>query len=592
MNSPQTQNRSNRMKFRFNVLNSTFEVDSMNLISHSQLFLNSNPLLAIEQQLHSTIEQLLLHKSIQKESVDIFFELQSNFNSNFPKSFVSDLCFLAKHFEDTELLELLYKYIDEHISDPEFVLSELYTFERNKDQSRYSMSYMTKIDQLAIQYLNFYLTPNNHETELFHKLSIGTHYRLFSKWSDLPNRPSIDILSYLEFINQSLDIRYPLLSFFNFNEIPLPDQIAVIKTIHNDPHYQKYLEFIRFPFDLFIRLSDENDTMKQTIDQVKKEKEQFQQSNDELRQSYEIKYDEYKTQLDKELVLLQKRIKTLEAIVAEFEDQNARLSKRNEEITAQNKELSAQYVKLCENRQTISQAQALQSLAKNDSKTVNQNERKFLNAEKPLLKHQNTIPAQNENESNDTLEMKEEDSSDEEDLIPNGSVIDIPNSDENQFKGILRYLNEITYGNIVTNETVVITSNIKEDSYEDESTLVDDDIESRCQFSGPSHFCIDFKDRKVQVLTYSLRSTIEIKNWFHPKHWILEGSNDQRSWIELDHQKPNDFMNNQSIVHSFTTKKHKFCRYIRFRHIGNTWNNLGIEELRLNGIEFFGKLLD
>ena len=102
-----------------------------------------------------------------------------------------------------------------------------------------------------------------------------------------------------------------------------------------------------------------------------------------------------------------------------------------------------------------------------------------------------------------------------------------------------------------------------------------------------SWICFDFKDKKVSLTEYILKSDGS-RGW-HLLQWVIEGSNDGRCWKELDRRNTQD-LNGTYITKSYDCESAKGTsfRYLRLRQTGK--NSGGKDQLNLSKIEFFGTL--
>lgn len=111
-----------------------------------------------------------------------------------------------------------------------------------------------------------------------------------------------------------------------------------------------------------------------------------------------------------------------------------------------------------------------------------------------------------------------------------------------------------------------------------------DDIEN-------SWIQFDFKERKVSLASYTLKSSNCDEGSWHLKQWKIEGSNDGSKWTQLD-TKDTDALNGPLITKHFTCRDatNDYFQYIRLTSTGHTWSNT--HYLVIKEIEFFGRLLN
>jgi hypothetical protein len=102
-----------------------------------------------------------------------------------------------------------------------------------------------------------------------------------------------------------------------------------------------------------------------------------------------------------------------------------------------------------------------------------------------------------------------------------------------------------------------------------------------------SWICYDFKDMRVTLTHYSVRSRHD-DNSNHLRSWILEGSIDCKSWVEMDHHMNDSSLASQGAIATFPISSTSDYQYIRLRHIGLSSSNC--HNLVVNAIEFYGIL--
>lgn len=96
-----------------------------------------------------------------------------------------------------------------------------------------------------------------------------------------------------------------------------------------------------------------------------------------------------------------------------------------------------------------------------------------------------------------------------------------------------------------------------------------------------------FKCGAVKVSSYQIRSyNYDANQHHHLKSWVLEGSNDDISWVQIDEHIDDDSLNGRLKVGTYHVNNNSVFRYIRLRQIGKTWANK--DYLLLTGFELFG----
>lgn len=108
-----------------------------------------------------------------------------------------------------------------------------------------------------------------------------------------------------------------------------------------------------------------------------------------------------------------------------------------------------------------------------------------------------------------------------------------------------------------------------------------------------SWFCYDFKERKVKLTHYSLRSHgFDGKTNHRVQTWVIEGSNNNEDFIAIDKRENEDSLVDVSASNTFKINQNStndFYRYIRIRQTNvNSDNN---HYLVFSVIEFFGTIL-
>lgn len=99
--------------------------------------------------------------------------------------------------------------------------------------------------------------------------------------------------------------------------------------------------------------------------------------------------------------------------------------------------------------------------------------------------------------------------------------------------------------------------------------------------------CFDFKNRKIKVTNYSIKSHKLGKDGHQLKSWKIEISNDGRTWIKIDEHKDCPTLNGSCITGTFTVEPNDFSRYVRLHQTGTPW---GGHDLWFYYIEFYGYL--
>lgn len=166
-----------------------------------------------------------------------------------------------------------------------------------------------------------------------------------------------------------------------------------------------------------------------------------------------------------------------------------------------------------------------------------------------------------------------------------------------EFNGILHYLTDETGGNIHDNDTIEITSNSVFQNFHPKN-LVD--------YESPNYYeslintnaiiCFDFKDKLVEISSYSIKTNSNPRNGNHLKSWVVEVSNDENSWEVIDSHVNDESLNDSNAIRTFSIKEPtSFCRYVRLRQTGPSWENGegnwgGSTIFLMSCFEIYGKL--
>ena len=154
------------------------------------------------------------------------------------------------------------------------------------------------------------------------------------------------------------------------------------------------------------------------------------------------------------------------------------------------------------------------------------------------------------------------------------------------FSGIMSHLSKECGGNVHEKGVMNITASGESSG----SCYQVTDYGWRCNFwtdaKESSWICFDFKDRTVELTSYSLKMNTDLN--YRLLHWIIEGSTDGSKWEAIDERNVPDAKGSSNEDNYSCSGTGVAFRYIRIRQIGK--NNRGSEPLFLNAIEFFGTI--
>ena len=161
-----------------------------------------------------------------------------------------------------------------------------------------------------------------------------------------------------------------------------------------------------------------------------------------------------------------------------------------------------------------------------------------------------------------------------------------------RYDHIIQHLNEQCHGNVHSQNIIHISSSsVGNGDYKVENIIESDnenDFGTKDQTNSWIQF--DFKETKVLVDCYTLKTFNGFKNCAHLKNWIIEVSNDGQTYHEIDRHENCDLLNGNLKVVSFTVSYSTPQRFIRLRQIGRNW--LDNDCLFINQIEFSGFLYE
>jgi hypothetical protein len=100
--------------------------------------------------------------------------------------------------------------------------------------------------------------------------------------------------------------------------------------------------------------------------------------------------------------------------------------------------------------------------------------------------------------------------------------------------------------------------------------------------------CYDFKDMRVAVTHYILRSQSNAVGGHHLRSWVIEGSEDGQKWIEVDCRTNEGSLNGPKSIGHFEVRNVIESRFIRLRGTGPTWN--GSNYVYFQAFDVFGGL--
>ena len=146
-----------------------------------------------------------------------------------------------------------------------------------------------------------------------------------------------------------------------------------------------------------------------------------------------------------------------------------------------------------------------------------------------------------------------------------------------QFEGIMHHLTVESGGNIHDNGTVEITANSIDGSYHPKNLVeYKENNYYQCGYDSKvlSSVCFDFKDKSVNLSSYTIKSNHNSDGDNNPKSWVVEVSKDGKNWEEIDRRENNESLKGKYIVSTFKVQKpnHGFYRFIQLRQTSPAWD--------------------
>ena len=160
--------------------------------------------------------------------------------------------------------------------------------------------------------------------------------------------------------------------------------------------------------------------------------------------------------------------------------------------------------------------------------------------------------------------------------------------------GIIAYLTLKCRGNVHEKEVVTITSSgVYGDEFSPKNAAsLGTDSYFWSDAKPGSSICLDFKNRRVVVTGYSIRSCWDPKGGRHLKSWVLEGSTNGRMWHDIDRRENEKELNGEGATGTFpasSVRKERF-KYVQLRQTDH--NQRGDDFLTLSSLEIFGVLYE
>jgi hypothetical protein len=106
--------------------------------------------------------------------------------------------------------------------------------------------------------------------------------------------------------------------------------------------------------------------------------------------------------------------------------------------------------------------------------------------------------------------------------------------------------------------------------------------------------CYDFKERRIVPTHYALRTSSDPPpanfRGFHLRSWLVEVSENGKTWREVDNKQDNEDLDGESRTRTFPVAPGDACRFIKLVQIGR--NQSGDDRLWIEAWEIFGTLIE
>lgn len=165
----------------------------------------------------------------------------------------------------------------------------------------------------------------------------------------------------------------------------------------------------------------------------------------------------------------------------------------------------------------------------------------------------------------------------------------------NNLYGIFNYLQ--THSSINNEVNITFSSNF----YQDKLHLVlqidstTENFQSNHEPNSYPWICFEFTKHKIIPSNYTIRSSkTSYTNYYFPRSWVIEGSNNKSSWTNLDQQNDCTFIKGSNLVHTFQiqNQNQNEYKYIKMRLTSPSWGEYSDNcRLLFASIEFYGELI-
>ena len=179
------------------------------------------------------------------------------------------------------------------------------------------------------------------------------------------------------------------------------------------------------------------------------------------------------------------------------------------------------------------------------------------------------------------------------------------------FEGIISYLKQITFDSVDgSSDHLKLTGTGTDQRFPLSNLLLFEYKDADRIYTNRKHHLTkddawieyDFGKRKINVTSYSIRTSYFLNDCFHPKSWKIMGSNDHQNWELIDIKENNEELNGSRRACRFKcTNQNGFFRYIKYIQIENHRRKIQYSRgkpnmemcqyiIGLSAMEFFGSI--
>ena len=167
--------------------------------------------------------------------------------------------------------------------------------------------------------------------------------------------------------------------------------------------------------------------------------------------------------------------------------------------------------------------------------------------------------------------------------------------DVRRIEGIMKQLTNETGSNIHDNGTITITSDSIGSDSNHPKNLVDYQKENYygSNYNKLGFVCFDFKEKSIKLTGYTIKSNSNSSGACSPKSWVVEVSNDNNEWEEIDRHENDSSLKGSKIMFTFKiqnqNEKENFYRFIRLRQMSKGWDRSD-DRIWFYSIDFNGEI--